>query len=79
VAGPPEDVAGLRRLEGVTGKSSAAPALDLVGLGSAPFQGIVFDAVTLSGQGANGCTSVSGVTLTGSKISGVTGTSLTCP
>jgi polygalacturonase len=60
--------------------TSAKPALNLAGLPQAPFQNIVFDSVNLGGTGANGCTSVTGVTLKNSTISGDSGvTSISCP
>ncbi|HEX5125700.1 MAG TPA: glycosyl hydrolase family 28 protein [Rhodocyclaceae bacterium] len=66
-------------LSNISGTSSN-PALNLVGLSSAPYQNINFVSDTLTGKGSNGCSTITGgINFTSSSISGVSGSTITCP
>jgi hypothetical protein len=66
-------------ISNLSGTSTSAPALNLVGLAAAPYQNIKFVSDTLTGSGSNGCKTISGgITFTSSTISGISGSSITC-
>jgi polygalacturonase len=67
-------------ISNLSGTSTSAPALNLVGLSAAPYQNIKFISDTLTGSGSNGCKTITGgITFTSSTISGISGSTITCP